>query len=81
MQKWNQVNLFVLKAFATINEPLSIVEYITETFDFLRGVMPCQVFVDSCRCSKTEIAIPSIIEERYEQVLGIKAASVDSAER
>ena len=43
-QKWNQVDLFVLKAFAPSHKPLPIIGCITETFDFLRRVMHWQVF-------------------------------------
>ena len=44
MQTSNQVDLFVLKAFAPIDEPLSIIRCITETFDLLCRVMHWQVF-------------------------------------
>ena len=44
MQKWNQVDFFVLKAFAPTDESLSIIGCITEIFDLLRRLMHWQVF-------------------------------------
>ena len=74
MQKWNQVDLLVLKAFAPTDEPLSIIRCITETFDLLRRVMHWQVFERECR--KTLVYRIMIVPGAW-----YTPTSVDTAER
>ena len=82
MQKWSPVDLLVLKAFASVNEPLSIVKCITEEYSTSFAVScfgkPSWMHADP-RTGKQQD--PQISDNDMNRYLVYRAASVHSAER